>query len=149
MIKKLLCRGLQIFAIFLFLKAGRETVSNISILLTATLIQGKVVSSYQEFDYSTQTGGKRYGTSNYIDRPIIQYIINGTTYRFYGQIWGEMGSDFQMGQSVPLYYLPDNPYYSVLASFYEMWYDPIRTFIFSVFVFFIGSFLLQWKRPQR
>lgn len=141
---KLISRALQIFAVYLFLTASYKTIGNVSILQTATRTQGKVVSSYKEFDYSTQTRGKSYGTAYYIDRPIIQYKVDGTTYEVHGQIFGKIGSGYQLGQSVPLYYLPDNHSYSVIDSLYEMWYEPIRNYILSILIFSIGTFSSEW-----
>lgn len=144
MIKSIFSRGLQILAIYFLLKAGYQTIGNISLIQSATRTQGKIVSSYKEFDYSTQTRGKSYGTSYYIDRPIIQYTIKGVNYELHGQIRGKIGSSYQLGQTVPIYYLPDNPDFSMIDSFYEMWYEPIRTFIFSLLIFAFRTFLFRW-----
>lgn len=102
---------------------------------------GKVTSSYKEFDYSTQTSNKRYGTSHYIHRPIIQYIVNGETYEINGKILGEMGSEYQLNQSVPLIYLANNPSYGRIDSFLEFWSEPLKMGLYSIIVFLIGTYL--------
>ncbi|MGE8720765.1 DUF3592 domain-containing protein [Leptospira terpstrae] len=138
---KILSRLIQIFALYLLVTAVFEIIGKINVIRSGAKTNGKIVSSYKEFDYSTQTSGKRYGTSHYILRPIIQYKINGESYEINGRIFGEIGENYQIGQSVPLIYLPNNPDYAIIDSFLELWSDPSKKILFSIFLFIFGSYL--------
>ncbi|TGL59346.1 DUF3592 domain-containing protein [Leptospira ognonensis] len=136
---KITSRLLQLFALYLFFTSAYAITGNVIIVRTGAITLGKVVSSYKEFDYTTQTRGKSYGTSHYIQRPIIKYNINGETFEVVGQIKGEVGDEYQIGQEVELYYSIDNPSYSKINSFWEFWYEPIRNLCFSILIFLFGT----------
>lgn len=138
---KILSRLIQIFALYLLVTAVFQIIGKINVIRSGAKTHGKIVSSYKEFDYSTQTSRKSYGTSHYISRPIIQYKINGESYEINGRIFGEIGDDYQIGQSVPLIYLPNNPDYAIIDSFLELWSDPSKKISFSIFLFIFGSYL--------
>ncbi|TGM52110.1 DUF3592 domain-containing protein [Leptospira biflexa] len=138
---KIISRFLQILALYIFLSTSYYVLGRIFTIRDGEKINGKVVTSYKELDYSTQTSGKRYGTSHYILRPIIQYQINGETNEIHGEILGEVGKEYQIGQSVPLYYLPNQPSYAIINTFSELWARPIQSFIWSIMIFLIGTFL--------
>lgn len=138
---KITSRLLQLFALYLFFTSTYTIIGNIITIRTGATILGKVVSSYKELDYSTQTSGKSYGTSHYIQRPIIKYNINGETFEMQGRIRGEVGDEYQIGQLVELYYSIDDPSYSKISSFWEFWYEPIKNIILSILIFLFGTFL--------
>ncbi|MCW7463708.1 DUF3592 domain-containing protein [Leptospira limi] len=138
---KILSRILQLLALYLFFTSVYASLGKIITIQSGTKISGKVVSSYKETDYSTQTGNKRYGTTHYILRPIIKYQVNGETYEIHGQILGEVGNHYQIGQRVPLYLSENQPDYAIINSFYELWYEPLRNVFFSIGLFLVGTFL--------
>lgn len=135
---KILSRLLQIFAIYLFLSASYHIIGNLIMIRNGEKTNGKVVSSYKELDYSTQTSTKRYGTSHYRQKPIINYQIQGETYEIHGEIIGEVGKDYEIGQPISLYYLPRQPSYAKINLFLELWYKPIKSIFWSIFIFLIS-----------
>lgn len=138
---KIVSRVLQAFAVYLFVMGTLIVISKVNTIRTGKKTYGKVVSSYKEFDYSTQTRGKSYGTSHYILRPIIQYQVDGEIYEIHGQIFGEVGKEYTIGLPVPLYYLPNQPDYAIINTFSEIWVNPIQKLLFSLIVFILGTFL--------
>ncbi|MCW7506731.1 DUF3592 domain-containing protein [Leptospira levettii] len=140
---KILSRIIQLLALYLFFTSLYVSLGKIITIQTGTKIFGKVISSYKETDYSTQTGNKRYGLTHYILRPIIKYQVNGEIYEFHGKILGEVGNHYQIGQPVPLYLSADKPDYAIINSFYELWYEPLRNLFFSIGLFLIGTFLAK------
>ncbi|MCW7502982.1 DUF3592 domain-containing protein [Leptospira paudalimensis] len=137
---KILSRILQLLALYLFFTSIYASLGKIITIQSGTKIFGIVESSYKEKDYTTQTGNKRYGTTHYTIRPIIKYQVNGETYEIHGKILGEVGNQYQIGQHVPLYLSENQPDYAIINSFYELWYDPLRTILFSIGLFLIGTF---------
>lgn len=137
---KIFSRILQLFALYLFFTSVYASLGKIITIQSGSKIFGKVVSSYKETDYSTQTGNKRYGTTHYILRPIIKYQVNGKTYEIHGKILGEVGNQYKIGQSVPLYLSENQPDYAIINSFFELWYEPLRNILFSIGIFLVGTF---------
>lgn len=137
---RILLRILQLFALYLFFTSIYASLGKIITIQSGTKIFGKVVSSYQETDYSTRTGNKRYGTKHYILKPIIKYQLNGETYEIHGKIIGEVGNQYKIGQSVPLYLSEYQPDYAIIDSFYELWYEPLRNILISIGLFLVGTF---------
>lgn len=140
---KIISRILQVFALYLFFSTSYTILGRILTIQSGKKINGEVVSSYKEKQYSTQTSGKSYGTTHYILRPIIQYKVNGETFEINGKILGEVGKEYQIGTPVELIYNPNQPSYSFINSFLELWYEPLKYIIYSVILFFFGTFLRQ------
>ncbi len=137
---KIISRLIQIFALYLFVTAIWNLLGKIEMIYSAEKINGKVVSSYTEFDYTNQTSNKRYGTSHYILRPKIQYTVNGETHEINGQIYGEMESDYKLGQLVQLLYLTNNPSYAMIDSPLELWTYPAKRISLAIVLFLIGYY---------
>lgn len=146
---KIISRLIQIFALYLFVMAMLSIVSKINVIRSGAKTKGKIVSAYNEFVYSTQTNGKSYGTSHFISRPIIQYKINGELYEINGKIFGKIGDDYQIGQLIPLIYLPTNPGYAIIDSFGELWNDPIKKILVSILLFIVGCYISHIIRYLR
>ncbi|TGL19902.1 DUF3592 domain-containing protein [Leptospira yanagawae] len=140
---KIVSRLLQLFAVYLFVSASLIIIDKVITIQTGKKTFGKVVSSYKEFQSTNQTSGKRYGTSKYIQRPIIHYQVDGEIHEIHGRIFGEVGDEYSIGQSVPLYYSPTQPEFAMINTFSEIWVDPIQKLLFSFIVFILGTFLSQ------
>ncbi|TGL67800.1 DUF3592 domain-containing protein [Leptospira jelokensis] len=138
---KILSRLLQLFAVYLFISGSLIIIDKVITIRTGKKTFGKVVSSYKEFQSTNQTSGRRYGTSKYIQRPIIHYQVDGEIYEIHGQIFGEVGDEYKIGQSVPLYYSPTQPDFAMINTFSEIWVDPIQKLLLSFLVFIFGTFL--------
>ncbi|TGM05370.1 DUF3592 domain-containing protein [Leptospira jelokensis] len=138
---KILSRLLQLFAVYLFISGSLIIIDKVITIRTGKKTFGKVVSSYKEFQSTNQTSGKRYGSSKYIQRPIIHYQVDGEIYEIHGQIFGEVGDEYKIGQSVPLYYSPTQPDFAMINTFSEIWVHPIQKLLLSFLVFIFGTFL--------
>ncbi|XDD45858.1 DUF3592 domain-containing protein [Leptospira sp. WS39.C2] len=138
---KILSILILVYALYLFVLSAIQIISTINIMQAGVKTNGKIVSSYKEFSHSTQTSSRRYGTSHYIIKPIVHYSVNGSVFEIHGKILGEIGSEYKMGQSIPLLYLPNNPGYAKINSFLELWSKPLKGIVFSVFFTLFGIYL--------
>jgi hypothetical protein len=135
---KFIVIGIKIVSILILLKALYSVVGNIYMLKTGEPVKGKVISSYRESVQRT-----RSSSSSSVERPVIGYEFNGESFQFHGEIMGSIGANYEINEEVDMLLLKNNPSYSVVNSFLEMWMTPLLLIILSVVLFGLSMVLPQ------
>jgi hypothetical protein len=133
--------GIKIASIILLLNTLYSVVGNIYMLSVGQSMEGTITGSYRE--EVSQSYSSRRGSSNSrsVGRPVISYEFNGQSYKVHGDIVGAMGTNYEMNEKVALLILPNNPDYSVINSFMEMWLVPMLLIILCFVLFGFGHVL--------
>lgn len=127
-----------LLSFYLFSISGYELLGKVLLKHTGKETTGQVISSYDEFSHSTQTGNKRSGRSIYVKRPIIEYQVGGEKFQIHGEILGEIGKDYQLNQKLEILYSSENPDYAMIYTFSEFWYPPARSLLLASALLYLG-----------
>lgn len=108
---------------------------------------GRVVELQESTSVSDVDGRKVASVSYY---PVVEFKAqDGTTHKFRGST-GSSAPSYEVGSSVELLYLPENPSNAQIADFSQFWLGPLILSIFG-FVFFaagVAAFVLIGRSDQ-
>lgn len=108
-------------AVLMFAIAGMWAWSSYRFLGRALRAPGEVVRIVIEYSPRTDRQGKSTGPSY---RPVVRFTTAGEkTVEFTGLGAGE--PDYEVGDVVTVFYLPDRPEKGKIASFQELWLGPV------------------------
>jgi hypothetical protein len=132
---------IKIGSIVLLLNTVYSIVGNVYMLTTGQPIEGTITDSYREEVGPSYSGRRMSSDTRSVKRPVISYKVNGKVYQVPGQIIGSIGANYEMGENIDLLILANNPDYSVINSFLEMWLVPMLLIILCFVLFGFGHVL--------
>ena len=114
-------------------------------LASAQRVEGKVIELVRtESRGRTGKGGTVSSKPGFA--PLVQYQVDGTTYRIQGHVSSSTPS-YAVGEGVVILYSPDNPAEGRIDSFTEKWLVPI-IFGGSGLLFTLIGFGMLWRRRR-
>jgi hypothetical protein len=129
---------IKIGSIVLLLHTLYSIVGNVYMLTTGQPVEGTITNFYREEVSPSYSGRRMSSDARSVKRPVISYEANGEAYEVNGQIIGSIGTNYEMGEKVDLLIMANNPAYSVINSFLEMWFVPMLLIILCFVLFGFG-----------
>lgn len=106
------------------------------------------VAELQESTSVSEVNGRKVASVSYY--PVVEFqAMDGTTHKFRGST-GSSSPSYEVGSSVELLYMPDNPSNAQIADFSQFWLGPLVLSIFG-FVFLaagIGAFVMIGRSDE-
>jgi hypothetical protein len=128
-------------SVVLLLTRLYPVVGNVYMLSAGQPVTGTITGFYREQVSGSHSGRRMSTDAHAVERPVISYEVNGETHQVPGNIIGSIGTNYEMGETIDLLILANNPDYSVINSFLEMWLVPMLSILLCFVLFGFGHVL--------